>query len=369
MSHRGRLVHKAYVRAPSGGIATDRRPCVSVIIPSYNYARFLPDSIGSALSQVDVEPEVIVVDDASTDDSAAVAETFAANDSRVQVVRQASNTGPLIAFNHAYARATGEFIVRLDADDLLAPGALARAVALFDAFPSVGLVYGHPRHFSTEAPPVARTVLRGWGVWSGADWVAERCRRGVNCITTPEAAIRADVMRSVGSLNTRLRYTADMEMWMRIAAVSDVGRLDGPDQALHRDHAASMSVTDGAGLILDLHQRRAVFEVLFAGPGGQLPRQADLHDTARRALAGEALELACHMYDRGHTGTEDVAGLAEFAEDTYARFRELPQWRALERRRRVGPRWAPLVPAFAANVLWRRVRNDYRYYRWVRAGV
>jgi Glycosyl transferase family 2 len=366
MRNRGRLVHKVYVRAPGDGIISGRRPRVSVVIPCYNYARFLPDSVGSALSQSGVDPEVIVVDDASTDDSAAVAEGFAATDPRVTVVHHAHNTGHVIAFNAGLARATGEFIVRLDADDLLTPGALARAVALFDAFPSVGLVYGHPQHFTTEAPPVARTVLRGWRVWSGADWIAERCRRGVNCITTPEAAIRADVMRSVGGLDTRLRYAQDMEMWLRIAAVSDVGRIEGPDQALHRDHAASMSVTDGAGLILDLRERRTVFDVLFAGPGGQLSRQADLHAMARRTLAGEALELACHKYDRGHTDTEEVAGLVDFAEETYARLRELPQWRALERRRRVGPRWAPV---FAASVLWRRARSDYRRYRWVRAGV
>jgi hypothetical protein len=275
----------------------------------------------------------------------------------------------VVAFNDGLAAATGEFIVRLDADDLLTPGSLARAVALFDAYPSVGLVYGHPRHFAEAAPPAPRLALHGWSIWSGREWVMERCRLAVNCITTPEAVIRASVLDGLGGLDTRLRFAQDMEMWLRVAAVSDVGRVNGPDQALHRDHAASMSVTDGAGELLDLQERRTVFEVLFDGPGGRLDGADALRLTARRALAVEALERACHAYDRGRTGSEDVDGLVEFAVETFASARDLPQWRGYRRRRSAGPRLAPLMPTFLAGVVWRRARNDVRYRRWVRAGI
>ena len=59
-------------------------------------------------------------------------------------------------FNDGAKTATGEFLVRLDADDLLTPGSLARATQLARAYPSVGLVYGHPIHFSTESLPESR---------------------------------------------------------------------------------------------------------------------------------------------------------------------------------------------------------------------
>ena len=365
-----RLTCMESVVAPVPGLAEGRRPVVSVVIPCYNYGRFLPGSVGSALSQEGVEPEVIVVDDASTDDSHAVAQRLAAADPRVRIVRQAVNSGHVAAFNAGFAVATGEFIVRLDADDLLTPGSLARAVALFDAFPSVGLVYGHPRHFEEETPPQPQTTVRGWSVWHGVDWVAQRCRTGVNCITTPEAVIRASVMNRIGGLDTRLSFAQDMEMWLRTAAVSDVGRVDGPDQALHRDHAGSMSVNAGSGRLLDLEERRKVFALLFEGPGGELPGGVELARTARRLLAHEALETACHAYDRRKTTVEDVDGYVRFALATYPDgARELPQWRGLERRRRVGTRWAPLVPFFFASVVWRRLRNDSRHRRWLRAGV
>ena len=179
MSNSGRLARKAHVRAPVPDTAEGRTARVSVIIPCYNYGHFLSESVSSALSQEGVEPEVIVVDDASTDDSAAVAERLAAQDSRVTVVRHLRNTGHVVAFNDGLAAAAGEFVVRLDADDLLTPGSLVRATALFDAYPEVGLVYGHPRHFTEHSPPTPRLAMRGWSIWSGADWVAERCRRGV----------------------------------------------------------------------------------------------------------------------------------------------------------------------------------------------
>ena len=278
---RKRLVKKAYIREPVSELANGRAPKVSIIIPCYNYGHFLPDSIGIALAQESVEPEVIVVDDASTDDSAAVAQRFADGDSRVAVLRHQQNSGQVIGFNNGYAAATGEFIVRLDADDMLTPGSLARAVPLFDAFPSVGLVYGHPRHFTTTIPPEPQVGrARSWSIWSGVDWLAERCRRGWNVITSPEVVIRASVMKQIGPLSLRLKFGMDMEMWLRTAAVSDVGRVDGPDQALHRDHPASLSQTVGAGHMLDIRERREVFATLFDGPRGRLPYADDLLEAA-----------------------------------------------------------------------------------------
>jgi hypothetical protein len=313
---------------------------------------------------------VIVVDDASIDDSAAVAQRFAHADPRVTVLLHQHNTHHVIAFNDGYAAATGEFIVRLDADDLLTPGSLARSVALFDAFPSVGLVYGNPRHFTTTNPPQPRVgPPRSWSVWSGADWVAERCRRGCNVITTPEVVIRNSVMKQIGPLSLRLKFAQDMEMWLRTAAVSDVGRVDGPDQALHRDYPGSMSQTIGAGHMLDIQERREVFATLFDGPGTQLPWADQLHEVAKRSLAAEALEEACRAYDRGRTQTVDVDAYVEFALQTCAAARGLPEWRALERRRRVGPAATPYMPIFYPRIIRRGLQYRFAYWRWTKTGL
>jgi hypothetical protein len=365
----GSLIPRTRVPAPVPEPAAARVPRVSVIIPCFNYGHFLPESVGSVLGQAGVEPEVIVVNDCSTDDTAEVLARLGRDEPRLVAVHNRENHGPCVAYNDGLAVATGEFVVRLDADDLLTPGSLARAVRLFDRFPEVGLVYGPPQHFHGPVPEPASDEVTGWTVWSGADWVAERCRRGVNCITTPEAVIRSSVYAEIGPWDTRMRYACDMEIWMRAAAVADVGRIDGCVQALHREHPASVSVTAGAGRMTDLIERRIAFDVLFEGPGGKLPQAGELHRTAQRALAVEALESACHAYDRGRTDVEPVDRYVEFALETYPQARQLPEWQGLVRRQRVGPRLAPLVPGFAASVVRRRLRNDARRRTWLRHGI
>ncbi|GIJ79381.1 Glycosyl transferase family 2 [Micromonospora phaseoli] len=363
------LPAKAFVSHPVPELAPGRMAKVSIIIPCYNYARFLPDSIGSTLSQQGVEPEVIVVDDASTDDSAAVARAFAETDSRITLIQHKTNTNHVVAFNDGYAVASGEFIVRLDADDLLAPGSLARAVALFDRFQSVGLVYGHPRHFATADPPAPTSGDASWTVWDGAAWLGERCRRGYNAITTPEAVVRASVMKEIGPLSLRLRFAQDMEMWLRVAAVADVGRINGPDQALHRDHANSMSENAGHGKLLDLHERRLVFETLFDGPGGRLPDGRRMHDAAKRALAAEALEEVCRAYDRGRLKTVDVDDFVHFAKETFPDASQLPEWRAMTLRRRVGATMAPFLPNAYVRIARRRLAHESRRRQLAQLGL
>ena len=368
--HRPSLRPAATVRDIALAPAPDRRPVVSVVIPCFNYGRFLDGAVASVVGQRGVDVEVIIVDDASTDDSAEVADALAAREPAVQVLRNATNQGHVRTFNNGYARATGEFIVRLDADDLLTPGSLARAVALFDAFPEVGLVYGHPRHFEEPEPPAAQTGRPSWTVWHGRDWLAERCRTAVNCITTPEAIVRASVMRDIGPLSTRLRFAQDMEMWLRVSAVADVGRVNGVDQALHRDHPTSMSATAGSDTMTDLAERREVFQAVFDAVGSRVNRASELHDVARRRLARESLDHALHAVDRGlDDATRLTADLVAFAASTWPAWRSLPEARALRRREQLGRRFPALRRAVIAPVVVRRLRDERAYLRWARQGV
>jgi glycosyltransferase involved in cell wall biosynthesis len=358
---------RVIAQPPSRKSAT--QPVVSVIIPCYNYANFLPESIGSSLSQDGVLVEVIVVDDASTDESVAVVEKFMSVNSRVKLVRHETNKGHVVAYNDGFSISTGDYVVRLDADDLLTAGSLSRAVAIFEAMPSVGLVYGNPRHFVGETPTSARTRPSSWTVWRGHDWLARRCQVGVNCITTPEAIIRGSIARRIGGLDLRLAYAQDMEMWLRVAAVSDVARVNGVDQAFHRDHATSMSATVGSGILRDLEERRRVFDVLFEGQGSTLSDAAELHETARIALAREALDRACRAYDRGQTARSAVDDYVAYAIDVYPRSRELKEWRALSRRRAIGTRLAPKMPQFFARAILRRAHDEASHVYWRYTGT
>ena len=178
--------------------------------------------------------DVVVVDDRSTDDSLAVARALAADHPAVRVLAHEINQGPVATFNDGLEFVSGEFLVRLDADDLLTPGSLARSAALARCYPSVGFVYGHPLHFTSE-PPAARLRVRSWTVWPGRHWLADRCRTGLNVISSPGVLMRTSVVQRVGG-QQELLCAHDMEMWLRISAFADVARVNGPDQAWHRDH-------------------------------------------------------------------------------------------------------------------------------------
>lgn len=112
-------------------------PRVSVIIPTFNCARFLGDAITSALAQTYTDYEVIVVDDGSTDETRDVVARF---DDKVRYLYQ-SNRGPTPARNLALSQATGELMACLDADDVWYPQKLERQVAFLDAHQKCGLVH------------------------------------------------------------------------------------------------------------------------------------------------------------------------------------------------------------------------------------
>lgn len=106
---------------------------ISVIVPAYNYANFLPRAIASVLSQegVSADVECIVVNDGSTDDTAEVLQNL--NDDRIDVIHQPNNAGSSAARNTGIRKAQGDVIAFLDADDYWRPEKLARAIAAIEA--------------------------------------------------------------------------------------------------------------------------------------------------------------------------------------------------------------------------------------------
>ncbi len=356
------MTRKLKVRAvPAAMPAT-----VTVVIPCYNYARYLPAAVASALSQEGADVDVIVVDDRSTDGSLAVARELADADARVRVVAHGSNTGPVQTFNDGLAAARGEFLVRLDADDLLTPGSLRRALAVMQHFPGVGLVYGHPIHFIDGALPAYRDRATSWTVWPGPDWLAARCRSGYNAITSPEVLMRRCVVDGVGG-QMPLAHTHDMEMWLRIAAFADVAYVHGADQAWHREHPQSLSARE-VDSFRDLAERRDAFDTLFHGKAGGIAQAASLHAAARAALAAQAVELAVRQYDRGRPDRGEIGRLREMARSLAPDVEAVPGWAGLERRIAMGAARARHHPAHIAERVARGLRFRYSRWKWRRTG-
>ncbi len=273
---------------------------VSVVVPCYNYGRFLPDAVASVLSQ-GVPVEVIIVDDCSTDDSAAIGSAMVRRDARLRLVRNAENLGHIATYNKGLAMVSGDYVVLLSADDMLAPGSLVRAVSLFERHRSVGLVYGYAAPFTDVAPPVWDT--RTWTVWRGPEWVDRVCRRGDNVIFNPEAIMRTSLLRSLGGgYEPSSPHAADMLLWLRAGLMADVGRVNRV-QGYYRTHAAQMHVTAHAGQIHDMDARAAVYRSLF-GAGGIAPDAARL-GAALRSIEHEAAWLADRALRSGDEAARD----------------------------------------------------------------
>jgi hypothetical protein len=350
-------------------------PIVKVIVPCYEYAEYLPGCVESVLSQPGVDVRVLVVDDCSPDETPAVAGRLAEKDGRIEHLRNPENLGLIRSVNRGLRWAEdSDYIVVISADDRLAPGALARATAVMESNPEIGMTYGRAVHFEfDDSPPSLDARWRRTKLWSGPDWIRMRCRMGHNCIASPEVTVRGSVQRRVGDYDLASHHASELNMWMRIAAVSDVAHIRGAPQALYRVHPNSMLRTMlKNGALTDVRTRRIAFETFFDGVGGQLPEAKALRDSARRALARQALWRASRAYDRDVV--EDIEGSSaeewiEFARDTYPEMEHLREWRGLRLRRRLGAgRSLWFLPFFATGGI-QRLRSHYYGWRLQNHGI
>jgi glycosyltransferase involved in cell wall biosynthesis len=118
-----------------------KTPLVSIIVPCFNYARYLPDCVGSILSQQDVADfEVLLIDDASTDDTVDVMRSI--NDPRVRLMFNEKNLGHVGTITRGLRAARGQFVARIDPDDRYRADFLTATLEQFEKHPEVGLVYG-----------------------------------------------------------------------------------------------------------------------------------------------------------------------------------------------------------------------------------
>lgn len=362
-----------------------RRPSVSVIIPCYNYGRYLPQCVDSVLSQEGVSAEVIIIDDASTDGSDAIVRQLAAADARVTAICHTANMGHIATYNEGIAQVSGDYTTLLSADDLLTPGCLARAAALMETYPAVGLVYGFPVDFTDSHRPTARTSVRSWIIWPGHDWLAYRCRVGRNIIRSPEVVLRTSVLHQIGGYKTHLPHAADFELWMRTATVSDIGFVAGADQAYYRIHTGNMhqSVFD---MLDDFSQRLASFDAVFSERSELLKDPELMRDTAHLALARSALSQA--VRDTAHraiarsamsravgavawvdVGEEPVDAYAQFALKAWPDAEKLREWRTLHNLFSESGAPPKLSPALVAHMAMRKARTRFQHRRKRWTGV
>lgn len=338
---------------------------VSVVIPCYRYGHFLEEAVSSVLDdQQGVDVRVLIIDDASPDDSAEVASKIAARDPRVEVLVHSVNKGNIATYNEGLLEwAQGDYTALVSADDRLTPGALRRARDLLDARPDVGFVYGTALWFWQDQPvPPPRSRLRGWSVWPGEWWLERRLRQGENNITAPEVVVRTSLQKQVGGYDPRLPHSADQEMWARLAAHAHVGFLRGVDQAFYRVHGQSMRGTFNA--LMDLRQKRLAFETTLDRYGDRLSDPQGLRDGVNRRISHQALAVATRSLDLGTADQDVVDQLVEFALECWPKADRFPIFYTLRARRHVDPRILTALQPSRPVEFGRRARGWLQRRSW-----
>jgi len=324
---------------------------IDVIVPCYNYGRYLRGCVESVLSQESVDVRVLIIDDASQDHTAQVGKTLAAEDNRVEYRRHAANWGHIETYNDGLEWACGDYTLLLSADDQLTPGSLHRAARLMDDHPEVGLTYGKVIKTSDLEPEPCRISEEyNWMIIPGREFL-ELCCRGnssaENIVPTPTAVVRTALQKELGGYRKDLPHAGDLEMWLRFAAHSSIGKVE-VEQAYYRFHDANM-YKKFLG-IKDLLQRKAAWDALFEGYGQRVKDCEQVRRLAYRRLAEGAFWLGSEAFDR--CDEETCRQLLDLALEYDPTLRRWPGWYRLRLKRAMGSTvWGHLRP------LVRRVRR------------
>lgn len=267
--------------------AITRPPRVSVLIPAYNHARFLPEALSGVLAQSFRDCEVLVVDDGSTDSTREVVANFAP---QVRYLHQ-ENAGQSRARNMGIRHTTGEYVAFLDADDRWYPGKIAAQVAYLDAHPDVGVVFtkflvtdeaGQPLYLYPHAFRYYASAFEKLLVWPYG--------------SMNTAMVRRACLEKIGLFDENLTGAEDWDLWLRLAPHYGFGYIDGV-LATYRQSAGSQSRGRMAQVAPEMFRR--VLDKLFANPGRLTERGGrETVRLRRRAYASLEVTIALNMAAR-----------------------------------------------------------------------
>ena len=241
---------------------------VSIIIPCYNYAWSLPETLNSVIAQIHSDWECLIIDDGSKDDTKQVAQSYEMQDKRFRYIYQ-HNQGVSTARNRGLNEAKGEYIQFLDADDLLSTHKLATGLAYFDAHPTTDLVYGDVRYFLNGEPErLSRSMDMSDTEWmvsangTGPELVNTMLENSFIVISGP--LFRASLAQRVGWFEQDIPCMEDWHYWVRCAIAGARFKFDDSplSWSLVRLHPGSVSQNQIRMYSYDIVVRKRLIPIL-----------------------------------------------------------------------------------------------------------
>lgn len=266
---------------------------VSIVIPAYNNADFLDETLRSVLAQTYRDLEVIVADHASTDATWDVMQRYA-NDERVTLLRTEAGGGALANWNRVSRAATGTYLKLVCGDDIISPDIVEKQVAALESNPSAVLA-ASPRDIvdADGRPFISKRGLGGLrGLRSGADAVRRTVRRGTNIFGEPACVtVRREVLERVGWWDSRFPYLIDEATYVRVLLEGDFVAID-ESLAAFRVSASQWSVR----LVNDQAQQTIAFHDWLATEHPTVVRGGDRWYGNLRARAMARARQATYAY-------------------------------------------------------------------------
>jgi len=202
---------------------------ISIITPSYNQVAYLEYTLQSVLAQNYPHIEYLVIDGGSIDGSLDIIRRYA---DRLAWWVSEPDAGQADAINKGFSRARGEYIAWLNSDDLYLPGAVMQAVAVLQANPELGMVFGDAFTINGDGMPLNALVFGEWGL---PDLMAFRI------ICQPAVFMRRSILERAGYLDSSYHYMLDHQLWLRLARLAPIRHVS-QTWAAARHHAAAKNV-------------------------------------------------------------------------------------------------------------------------------
>lgn len=192
-------------------------PTVSVVIPTFNRAKYILESINSVLNQTFTDYEIIVVDDGSTDDTFEKLEQLIENGT-IRYYHQ-QNSGESAARNHGIREAKGKYVAFLDSDDLFLPSKLEKQVTFLNKYPDIGFVHSWYSKFNDGGDHLG---IRDTSIFAGRFYPEILLIWSV-LLAVPCVMVRREVLGEIGEFDEKQFWGPDLDLWRRITRFYPIG--------------------------------------------------------------------------------------------------------------------------------------------------
>lgn len=254
-------------------IRQERQASISLVMPNRNHGEYLPQSIGGLLAQMRPADEILIIDDASTDDSVAIIERIAADHPSIRLIKQRERAGVVANLNLGLSEAKGEFIAFPGADDLIFPAFLQESARLLEQFPESGFaaacaeiwdgadnVRGIRPAIMPSIKPAHISAVRFRRMLAGAD----------NFFLGATTLYRRAALAEIGGFDAALGSTTDGMAARRIAARHGFCFCPRP-LGMWRIHGGNFSISMASSPEAFAQMTKRIDEVLRAEPEGLFP--------------------------------------------------------------------------------------------------